>query len=66
MSDGAQIVAGIGWIALVGGGFRALILLWALRTGNAQPPERARVAAKVFAAIAALGALTLLAVYLSS
>jgi hypothetical protein len=60
VTEWRPVFVGLALIALVGGGFRALLLVWALRTGNAHPPDRARIAAVVFGVIALVGAIALI------
>ena len=59
MDDADPLLFGIAALAFVGGGFRAVLLGWALSRGQASPPERARIAAVVFGLIALLGGATL-------
>jgi uncharacterized membrane protein YidH (DUF202 family) len=54
-----DILIGISLMAAVGGGARTAIVFWALRRGEAHPPERARFVTIAFGVVAILGVIGL-------
>lgn len=61
MSDAQSqsLLFGVAALTFIGAGFRAVVLGFALLRGEASSPERAGIAAVVFAVLALLGGATL-------